>query len=362
MISFSRRSLFAVPLALTLGHTPAMDAASLRQEPQGNDIPWPIPDWPEASPGALNIDPSLPDLLGSAALAAPSITGAVVIRHGAIAAEYVAEGWSRDEPADIRSCTKSAVAALVGAARRNDLLPDLSVTIGDLIPDRIPANADPRVAGIPLWSLLTMTSGIAWDWSSDYERLKAADDPVTYTLSQPIAYEPGAFYAYNSGGSNLIGLMVASAAGQRLEEYAEEVLFAPLGMDPGIWRLSPQGDAIGGYGLRLTPRDMARLGYLYLNNGIWDDEEIITPAYIEQSTIRQSSGDPTGGTPYGYQWWVSNATGYDAFYALGFGGQFIYVVPALDLIVVTAVGDIDVPLYPPRPIIESTVIPLVYPD
>jgi CubicO group peptidase (beta-lactamase class C family) len=361
MIRTSRRSLFAAPLALTLGTSSTLSASALRQERPGN-IPWPIPDWPETPPEAVNIDPTLPDALAAAAQAAPSITGAVVIRHGAIAAEYVADGWSRDEPADIRSCTKSVVAALVGTARREGLLPDLSVTIGDLIPDRIPANADSRIADIPLWGLLTMTAGIAWDWSSDYQRLEAADDPVAYTLNQPIAAEPGAVYAYNSGGSHLIGLMVAAAAGQPLEEYADEALFAPLDMEPGIWRLSPQGEAIGGYGLRLTPRDMARFGYLYLQDGVWDGEEIITPAYIEQSTIRQSSGDPTGGTPYGYQWWVSNATGYDAFYALGFGGQFIYVVPALDLIVVTAVGDITVPLFPPRPIIESSVIPLVYPD
>lgn len=361
MTSISRRSLFAAPLALTLGPSSALNASALRRQTPVN-ISWPIPDWPAASPEAVNIGQALPGVLAAAAQAAPSITGAVVIRHGAIAAEYVAEGWSGDEPADIRSCTKSMVAALVGTARRDAILPDLSVTIGDLIPDRIPANADPRIATIPLWSLLTMTSGIAWDWSSDYERLEAANDPVIYTLSQPIAYEPGAVYAYNSGGSHLIGLMVASATGQRLEEYAEEALFAPLGMNPGIWRLSPQGEAIGGYGLRLTPRDMARLGYLYLHDGVWDGKEIITPAYIGQSTSQQSGGDPTGGTPYGYQWWIANATGYDAFYALGFGGQFIYVVPALDLIVVTAVGDIDVPLSPPRPIIESTVIPLVYPD
>lgn len=361
MSSISRRSLLRTSVALPVLLRTKSAAFAKAQNPPAT-TPGAAQDWPERSPEALNIDPALPNALANAFLAAPSVTGAVVIRHGAIAAEYVAEGWSRDVPADIRSCTKSVVGALVGTARYDGLLPDLSVTIGDLIPERIPDNADPRVAAIPLWSLLTMTSGIAWDWSTDYQRLEAAEDPVTYTLSQPVAYEPGAFYAYNSGGSHLIGLMVAAGSGQRLEEYAAGALFNPLGMNPGGWRLSPQGDAIGGYGLRLTPRDMARLGFLYLHDGLWGGDPLITPEYVEQSTIQQSSGDPTGGTPYGYQWWVSSATGYEAFYALGFGGQFIYVVPALDLIVVTAVGNIDVPLTPPRPIIESVVIPLVYPD
>lgn len=361
MIHLSRRSLLGASLALPVHHLAAPSVSATPQVTQGGTS-WPVPEWPEAAPEALNIDPALPELLVNAMLAAPSVTGAVAIRHGAIAAEYYAEGWARTDPADIRSCTKSVVGALVGTARYSETLPDLSVTIGDLIPDRIPADADPRVATIPLWSLLTMTSGIAWDWSTDYERIEAADDPVAYTLSQPIAYEPGAFYAYNSGGSHLIGLMVVAAVEQPLEEYAATALFEPLGMTPGAWLRYPQGEVIGGYGLQLTPRDMARLGYLYLHDGMWDGDQLITPEYVEQSTIRQSSGDPTGGTPYGNQWWVSSITGYEAFYALGFGGQFIHVVPSLDLIVVTAVGNIDVPLSPPRPIIESTVIPLVYSD
>jgi CubicO group peptidase (beta-lactamase class C family) len=86
----------------------------------------------------------------------------------------------------------------------------------------------------------------------------------------------------------------------------------------------------------------------------------VAAEYIAQSTIVQSSGDPTGGNPYGYQWWITDATGYAAFYALGYGGQYIYVVPALDLVVAVAVGNIDVPLFAPRPIIESTIVPLAY--
>ncbi|HYH11204.1 MAG TPA: serine hydrolase, partial [Thermomicrobiales bacterium] len=219
---------------------------------------------------------------------------------------------------------------------------------------------DPGVADITLLSLLTMTSGLQWDWQTDYPWLEASDDPVALTLGQPIVAPQGEVYVYNSGGSHIIGLMVAAATGMPLEQYAQEALFAPLGITAHAWRRTPQGEVIGGYGLQITPPDMARLGYLYLREGLWVDAPLVAPDYVEQSTTVQSAGDPTGGTPYGYQWWVTDASGYEAFFALGYGGQYIYVVPALDLVVAVAVGDIDVPLYAPRPIIEQTIIPLVY--
>lgn len=354
----TRRSLLASVPTLLLA--PSTSPGTRAQQAASPEDTWPMPTWATASPADLGCDPALPERLTSAAQAAPNVTGVVVSRHGAIATDYWAEGWGPDTPIDIRSCTKSVVSALVGRARHDGLLPDLSVTIGDLIPERIPPGADPAVAGITLWSLLTMTSGLQWDWQTDYERIEAAENPVEYVLSQPIVAPQGTFYAYNSGGSHIIGLMVAAAAGKPLEEYARDALFEPLGIAPAGWRRSPQGEVIGGYGLQITPQEMARLGYLYLRGGEWNGERLIATEYIEQSTSIQASGDPTGGTPYGYQWWVTDATGYAAYYALGYGGQYIYVVPALDLVVAVAVGDIDVPLYPPRPIIESTIVPLVY--
>lgn len=359
MIPITRRSLFASALSLPLATSIPSTGAAARQD-LPSDGPWPMPDWPSAAPADLDFDPALPELLASAARATPSVTGVVVTRRGAIAADYWADGWGPDTPLDIRSCTKSVVGALVGRARHDGLLPDLAVTIGDLIPERIPPEADPAVASISLWSLLTMTSGLQWDWQADYQRIEAAADPVAYVLSQPIVAPQGTFYAYNSGGSHLIGLMVAAAASMPLEAFARESLFEPLGIDPAGWRRSPQDEVIGGYGLQVTPQEMARLGYLFLRGGEWNGERLIATEYVEQSTVVQASGDPTGGNPYGYQWWVTDATGYAAYYALGYGGQYVYVVPALDLVVAVAVGNIDVPLYAPRPIIESTIVPLAY--
>jgi CubicO group peptidase (beta-lactamase class C family) len=359
MRAIHRRAFIASVATTSLARV-GLPRAALAWQTPAPDPSWPTTGWPSATPDELNIDPALPDILASAALAAPSVTGVVVTRRGKIAALWAADGWSLEDPIDIRSCTKSFVSALVGRARHDGLLPSLSVTIGDLIPDRIPPGADPAVANITLWSLLTMTSGLAWSWQDDYQRIEAAEDPVALTLGLPVAAPQGEVYVYNSGGSHIIGLMVATAAGTPLEDYAREALLDPLGITMHGWRRTPQGEVIGGYGLQITPPDMAKLGYLYLRDGVWEGRQLIAPEYVEQSTIVQSSGDPTGGEPYGYQWWITSATGYDAYYALGYGGQYIYVVPALDLVVSVAVGDIDVPLAFPRPIIESTIVPLVY--
>lgn len=317
--------------------------------------------WPVSDPANAMIDPSLPATLDAILPEYPAVTGVVVIRSGAIVFEHYQGAYGRNDVLDIRSVTKSVVGTLIGISLHRGELPGLDATIGELIPARIPADADPGVASITIRSLLTMTSGLEWDHHTDYERLEASDDPVKTTLSQPIVAEQGTAYVYNSGGSHLLGVMLEAVSGRKLEDYADDVLFQRLGIERGPWRTSPQGEAIGGYGLRLTPRDMARLGQLYLNRGAWNGAAVLSAEYVDAATTVQSSGDGTGGTPYGYQWWVTDASGHDAFFALGYGGQYVYVVPALELVCVIAVGYENdlLELRSPRPIIENVIIPAV---
>jgi CubicO group peptidase (beta-lactamase class C family) len=168
---------------------------------------------------------------------------------------------------------------------------------------------------------------------------------------------PGETYVYNTGGSHVLGVIVAAAAGMPLEDYAQEVLFAPLGITPGDWMRSPQDEVSAGSGLEMSPRDMAKLGYLYLRGGEWDGQQIVEPEFAAQATTWQSAGDATGGwAAYGYQWWVTNTNaGYPAYFALGYGGQHIFVVPALDLVVIAGIERRVDPseLRTPRYLIES---------
>ncbi len=288
----------------------------------------------------------------------PDISALVVARGGSLVYERYYGGQEADEPINVRSVTKSVVSTLIGIALADGDLESLDQTIGDLIPDRIPADADPRTAGITVRSLLTMTSGLDWSAYSDYPDLIASDDWVTLTLSQPVVAEQGTTYVYNSGGSHLLSVIVTEVTGQDTAEFAQERLFDPLGIVPGKWERSPQDEATGGFGLHLTARDMAKLGRLYLDEGRWEGEQIVPADYVAEAITYQSAGDSTGGVPYGYQWWVTEVYGYPVAFALGYGGQFIYLVPDLDLVVVAGISRRVQPeeLVSPRPIIEQLIV------
>ncbi len=352
-----RRATAAILALAAAGRVPDSGFAAQQRDA----TPWPTGGWDTADPADVGFAADLPDALDAALVERPSITGVVVVRNGRLVTEHYPRDYVRDDPVNVRSVTKSVISSLVGIALRRQQLESLDQTVGDLIPDRIPHGADPAVADITIRHLLTMTSGLAWDAGNDYQRLIASDNYVELTLSQPVVNEPGTVYVYNSGGSHLLAVMLEAATGEEVETYADRHLFDPLGIREGQWVESPQGEAIGGFGLHLTPRDMAKIGYLYLRAGAWDGARIIPRDYVAAATQVQSAGDFTGGTPYGYQWWVTDATGYEAFFALGFGGNYIYVVPALDLVAVTAVGfeeeNRPSQFSRPRPLIEEIIIP-----
>jgi len=324
---------------------------------------WPTDAWAELEPRQAGMDGTGLRLADEQIRAAmPDVTGIVVVRQNALVFERYYNGYGPDDPIKVRSVTKSVVSALVGIALDEGELDGLDQTLGELIPDRFPPGADPGTADVTLENLLTMTSGLEWDLGSDYQRLIASDNWVDLTLGLPLAAEPGTTYVYNSGGSHLLSVIVGEATGDDTADYAQARLFDPIGIPKPRWGRSPQGETIGGFGLELTPRDMAKIGYLYLNEGRWDDEQLIPADYVRASTIQQSDGDATGAAAYGYQWWISTAAGYPSYFALGYGGQYIYVVPDLDLVVVVAAGwDDDPPefLRTPRPLIEEVIAPAV---
>jgi CubicO group peptidase (beta-lactamase class C family) len=289
------------------------------------------------------------------------ITGVVVVRGGAIGFErYYGDEYGQNDPVNIRSITKSVTGTLIGIAIDDGLF-SLDSALGDLIPDLIPSRADPLTPGITVENLLTMTSGLAWNIGSDYQRLIAAEDWIEYTLSQPVAYQPGTFYAYNSGGSHLLSVIIEAVTGTDTIRFADRRLFNPIGIDRPSWERSPQGDIIGGFGLSVTPRELARFGLLSLRNGQWDGERIVSEGWFPQATSYKAAGDATGYAAYGYQWWVIDDGEYHAYFGLGYGSNYLYVVPALDLVVIVLKG-FETPPNPVsivRPLIEGYIVPAV---
>jgi CubicO group peptidase (beta-lactamase class C family) len=296
--------------------------------------------WPTDAPEAQGVDPAaLAEVNARVPTETPDLSALLVVRHGVLVSEQTYGGYDPNRAIDVRSVTKSVTGTLTGIALDDGAISSRQQTVGDLIPERISSGADPAVADVTIWQLLTMTSGLAWDAATDWPTLLASDDWIAMTLGLPVAGVPGQTYVYNTGGSHLLGVMVAAAVKQPLERFAQARLFAPLGMQPDGWMRSPQGEVNGGSGLRLRPRDMAKLGQLYLRQGSWNGEPIVSAGYIADATRWQSAGDATGGwAGYGYQWWITATdAGYPAYFALGYGGQHVFVVPDLDLVVVAAI-------------------------
>jgi len=194
-----------------------------------------------------------------------------------------------------------------------------------------------------------MRSGLEWnemevpydDTRNDLVQLFRVPDPIEYILSKPLVAEPGTTWYYNGGNTNLLGEAIRTATGQRMDAFAEQHLFAPLGITNYEWD-HLNADTIHASGnLQLRPRDMTKFGLLYLNDGMWNGQRIVSQEWVEASTQRRAS--PSWGGGYGYQWWLRTydfgSKVVDAFYAAGWGGQQISVFPDLDMVVVFTGGN-----------------------
>lgn len=353
--SLSRRTLLAaLPARALAPHTPVRAQSA---------IPIPDPDWTIVAPADVNLSEAQLTAAGDfAAGNMPDITGIAVVRNNGLAYErYFGNAYGIDDPVNVRSITKCVTGTLVGMAIDDGVL-SLSSTIGETIPDLIPANADPRTATITVENILTMSGGWAWDIHTDWPTLTAAPNWTELTLGLPVVYEPGTVYAYNTGGSHLLGVITEAVTGVALDEFADRRLWQPLGIAKPDWRRSPEGIVSGGSGVELTPRDVAKFGLLSLRDGQWGDQSLVSAGWFPEATRFHLQGDTTGYAGYGYQWWVIDyENGFHAYFGLGFGSNYLYVVPALDLVVVVLKG-FETPPDPisiVRPFIEEWILPAV---
>ncbi|HEV2128984.1 MAG TPA: serine hydrolase [Thermomicrobiales bacterium] len=365
MIS-TRRRITALTLPLAAAIAPS--AVVLAQGSTSRPMAWPDETWPVSGPEAHGLPADLGDRIDQqVTVTTPLLTSLLVIRGGDLVISRHYNGFAPDQTFHIWSVTKSVSSIATGIAFREGLLNDVNQTLGELIPDRIPAGADPRVANITLEHLLTSTSGWAWDGRINFSRHGETDD-LDMMLARPMMCDSGACFEYDSTNSNLLSYIIQVQSGVTMAEYLQPRLFDPLGIPEPEWVTMYDGFNRGAGGLFLTPGDMAKLGLLYLHRGEWDGQRIVDEEWVAASTSRQASGTSTitgvnigGGGAYGYQWWVQDLFGYPAFYGNGYGDQTLYVVPDFNLVVVTGVASTDVNKpenqQPVLPIIEETIVP-----
>jgi CubicO group peptidase (beta-lactamase class C family) len=235
----------------------------------------------------------------------------------------------------LQSVTKSVAATLIGIAIEQGAITGVDSPLLAHLDGYDLSAVAPALHRATLQDLLTMRTGIEWheidrpiDDSNTTFQLEGSEDWVRFTLSQPMDAEPGEKWAYNSGGSHLMAAILQSAAGTRMDRYAEENLFGPLGIEDYHWKRTPAGlpDALGG--LYLEALDLARIGYLYLRDGVWEGERILPEGWAAEATAKHVS-EPG----YGYQWWRPDPGGEPVWAGQGFGGQYLLVLPERDVVV-----------------------------
>lgn len=295
---------------------------------------WPTEGWKYATPAQMGLDPGpLQDMVDAIEASSFRVDSAMVIKDGYIVLDEYFGDYEKDELHIIYSCTKSVVSTIFGIAYGNGLIPDLDTRLLDIYPDIIPENPGEWKDSITLRDLLMMSGGFdardSWiyEWEG-LDGLHAADDAVEYMLDLSMDFEPGTRFEYTNGVSHLLSCIISEQTGVSAAEYAEEHLFGPLGINEYTWDTDNRGRNWGYNRIYFTPHDMAKIGFLFLNNGEWDGEQIISEDWVSEATAHRIDANILDG--YGYQWWV----GEDYYLALGYQGQFIFVYPEHDLIIV----------------------------
>ena len=249
----------------------------------------------------------------------------------------------------LQSVTKSIAATLIGVALGRGQIGSLQQPFLDFFTDRDLSAIEARLRRATLFDLLTMRSGIEWheqdrplDDSNTTIQLEKSRDWIGFTLSQPLDADPGDQWVYNSGGSHLMSGIIRTATGRHMDEYASEFLFAPLGIREFHWKKSPTGypDAEGG--LYLSATDLAKIGYLYLHDGVWDGRRLLADGWVRNATPRHATtaagrwaaGLAPGRWDYGLQWWITQREGAEIWAGRGFGGQLLLVIPSRDMVAV----------------------------
>jgi CubicO group peptidase (beta-lactamase class C family) len=340
---------------------------------------WPTHGWSTSSPEAQGLDAAPLTALSQAidAGAYGHVDRLVVVRHGYL---VLSQRWERDYRAisrghadalgcgaetcpdttavhqynyyhpdhhpyyqgrdvhSLQSVTKSVTATLIGIAIGRGEISGVDAPLLSFFEDYDLSGVDDQLRHATLEDLLTMRSGIEWHEDRPFDstnttlRLEWSQDWIQFTLNQPMDAEPGEKWAYNSGGSHLMSGIIKAATGMFVDEYAEAYLFGPLGITDYHWKRTPKGYPDTEGGLYLEAEQLAKIGYLYLQDGVWEGRRLVPVEWVRASTARHVESVNRAGWGYGYQWWRLDRDGTEVWAGLGFGGQFLLVLPERQLI------------------------------
>ncbi|QDW38414.1 serine hydrolase [Bradyrhizobium sp. KBS0727] len=314
------------------------------QKPQVSAEPvWPTKGWQTSSPEEQGMDSA--DLAKLVAYGTSRRFDSLLIaRHGKIVLDAYYAPYSADIPHIINSSTKAVIGTLAAMALKDGLLDSTDHPVLDFFADRSIANLEDRKKAITVQHLLDMTSGIDWREPTDgqpvtFFQMERSPDWTKFVLDLPMSDAPGDIFNYNSGNPHLLSAILTRLTGMSAEDYAKARLFGPLGIDEWRWRRDPQGVSTGGNGLALKPRDMAKIGYLYLRRGEWEGKTLVPPGWTEKASHATIDMNLKFEPDFRYSNFFWALPKRNVYMAVGYHCQVIMVFPALDIVAVTTARD-----------------------
>jgi len=318
-----------------------------------------------------------------------TIDSITIIRNGYLVTDAYLYPFQKNTPHIIHSCTKSITSALVGIAIDKGYIKSVKQPVHEFFPEKTIANLDDQKRAITLEDLLTMSSGLETKDSFLYEwkglgEMKNSEDWVQYVLDLPMEQSPGERFKYSNGVSYLLTAIIQKVTKMRVMDFAKKHLFEPLSITDVKWPTDPKGVNIGWGEMFLTPHDMAKFGLLYLNKGSWDGRQIVSESWVDASTRKQVPSNVFEPHPpfrypydgYGYQWWRGSSMYYadmfwrmrwnfgwkhddsdNYFLALGYLGQYIFVVPEKNMVVVFTSHLENAEMFIPKGLLDEFIIP-----
>jgi CubicO group peptidase (beta-lactamase class C family) len=311
---------------------------------QGSAEPlWPTTGWQTSSPEEQGMESAVLARLVDFGTTL-SLDSLLIARHGRIVLDAYYAPYAVDIPHVVNSSTKAVIGTLTALAIKDGLLDGADHRMLDLFADRSIANLDDRKKAVTLQHLLDMTSGIDWKEpltgrpESVFE-MERSPDWVKFILDRPMATAPGDIFNYDSGNPHLLSAVLSKVTGMSASDYAKARLFGPLGISTWNWRQDPQGISTGGYGLAMQPRDMAKIGYLYLRHGEWEGKQLVPSDWVERAghaTVNMNlPGEPE--LRYSNLFWALPKK--HVYMAVGYHCQVIMVFSDLDIVTVMTARD-----------------------
>ncbi len=329
-----KKTVFALVICIFLLHSSYnYNASSISIE---RDY-WPTNSWQDATFSEVDLNQqTIESMLEYIATNDFDIDSILLVKNGYLVVEEYPRYYTSNTMHIVYSVTKSFMSTLIGIAIEEGYIDSVNQRIMDFFQNVTVPNIESK-ENITIAHLLTMTSGIEWEEDISYllpensfRQMKESDNWIEFILSREMANEPGTAFKYNSGASHLLSAIIENATGDTSLQYLKDHIFDPLGISRYFWEQDPQGLYFGGSDLHLLPQDMAKFGFLFLNNGSWNGTQLVPEEWVINAS--NDSVAVSDWSSYGYQWWVYPQI--NSYLALGWAGQIIQIIPEFDIVAV----------------------------